>query len=115
MVVDGPLPNLAPLRPVRGDVDAPAFPPVLERAGTATCFAVDEFFPARISNPETRRACGRDRRQSDASALGGEIRYFQLPSRPGPENRARHRAEPANGPDQVMSSAFPTGNPCFAG
>ena len=35
------------------------FPPVLQRAGGAACFAADEFFSARISNPETRRAYGR--------------------------------------------------------
>ena len=58
MVVAGPLPDLAPLKPVRGDVAAKAFPPVLERAGRAACFAADEFFSAWISNPETRRAVG---------------------------------------------------------
>ena len=57
MVVADSLP--ASLKPVRGDVAAPAFPPVLERAGSAACFAADEFFSARISNPETRRAYGR--------------------------------------------------------
>ena len=59
MVVADSLPDLAPLKPIRGDIAAPAFPPVLERAGSAACFAADEFFSARISNPETRRAYGR--------------------------------------------------------
>ena len=35
------------------------FPPVLQRAGAAACFAADEFFSAKISNPQTRRAYGR--------------------------------------------------------
>ncbi len=59
MVVAGPLPDLALLKLVRDDVAAPAFPPVLQRAGLAACFAADEFFSARISNPETRRAYAR--------------------------------------------------------
>ena len=54
MVVAGPLPALA-----ESDVAAKAFPPVLERAGRAACFAADEFFSARISNPETRRSYAR--------------------------------------------------------
>ena len=33
-----------------------AFPAILRRAGTAACFAADEFLAARISNPHTRRA-----------------------------------------------------------
>ena len=33
-----------------------AFPAVLVRAGKAACFAADEFFRARISNPHTRTA-----------------------------------------------------------
>lgn len=37
------------------DLEA-AFPAVLARAGKAACFAADEFFSARISNPHTRRA-----------------------------------------------------------
>ncbi len=53
------LPDLVPLNPVRGEIAAKAFPPVLERAGRVACFAADEFFSARISNPETRRAYGR--------------------------------------------------------
>ena len=36
-----------------------AFPAILQRAGTAACFAADEFFAARISNPHTRRAYAR--------------------------------------------------------
>lgn len=35
------------------------FPAVLQRAGAAACFAADEFFSARISNWETRRAYAR--------------------------------------------------------
>ena len=54
MVVAGPFPTLA-----ESDVAAKAFPPVLERAGRVACFAADEFFSARISNPETRRAYAR--------------------------------------------------------
>ena len=50
------LPDLVPLNPVRGELAAKAFPPVLERAGRVACFAADEFFSARISNAETRRA-----------------------------------------------------------
>ena len=37
----------------------PNFPGVLRRAGAAACFAADEFFSARISNWETRRAYAR--------------------------------------------------------
>ena len=55
----GSLPAPVEPKPVRGDVAAPAFPPVLERAGTVACFAADEFFSARISNAETRRAYAR--------------------------------------------------------
>ena len=33
-----------------------AFPAVLVRAGKVACFAADEFFSARISNPHTRTA-----------------------------------------------------------
>ena len=33
-----------------------AFPALLVRAGKAACFAADEFFSARISNPHTRTA-----------------------------------------------------------
>ena len=36
-----------------------AFPAILQRAGKAACFAADEFFAARISNPHTRRAYAR--------------------------------------------------------
>ena len=32
------------------------FPAVLARAGKASCFAADEFFRARLSNPHTRTA-----------------------------------------------------------
>ena len=34
-------------------------PAILQRAGTNACFAADEFFAARISNPHTRRAYAR--------------------------------------------------------
>ncbi|MDE2927983.1 MAG: site-specific integrase [Acidobacteriota bacterium] len=33
-----------------------AFPTVLARVGKAACFAADEFFRARLSNPHTRTA-----------------------------------------------------------
>ena len=36
-----------------------AFPAILRQAGNAACFAADEFFSARISNPPTRRAYAR--------------------------------------------------------
>ena len=36
-----------------------AFPAILQRAGKAACFAADEFFSARLSNPHTRRAYAR--------------------------------------------------------
>ena len=36
-----------------------AFPAILQRAGKAACFAADEFFAAKISNPHTRRAYAR--------------------------------------------------------
>ena len=59
MIMDGPPRPLADLTPARtGDV-AGEFPAVLQRAGAAACFAADEFFSARISNAETRRAYGR--------------------------------------------------------
>ncbi len=35
------------------------FPAILVRAGKAACFAADEFFSARISNPHTRTAYAR--------------------------------------------------------
>ena len=38
---------------------AATFPAILQRAGKAACFAADEFFSARISNPHTRRADAR--------------------------------------------------------
>ncbi len=38
---------------------AESFPAILRRAGSAACFAADEFFSARIANPHTRRAYGR--------------------------------------------------------
>ena len=38
---------------------AATFPAILRRAGTAACFAADEFFSARISNSHTRRAYAR--------------------------------------------------------
>lgn len=37
----------------------PEFPAVLQRAGSNACFAADEFFSARISNWQTRRAYAR--------------------------------------------------------
>ena len=40
-------------------LNTPEFPAVLQRAGAAACFAADEFFSARISNWETRRAYAR--------------------------------------------------------
>ena len=40
-------------------LQAPEFPAVLQRAGANACFAADEFFSARISNWETRRAYAR--------------------------------------------------------
>ena len=40
-------------------LNSPEFPAVLQRAGAAACFAADEFFSARTSNWETRRAYGR--------------------------------------------------------
>ena len=42
--------------PGRGKLRVQAFPQVLQRAGSAACFAADELFSARISNAETRRA-----------------------------------------------------------
>ena len=36
-----------------------AFPALLQRAGKNACFAADEFFSAKISNPHTRRAYAR--------------------------------------------------------
>ena len=36
-----------------------AFRAILQRAGKAACFAADEFFAAKISNPHTRRAYAR--------------------------------------------------------
>ena len=38
---------------------ADAFPALLQRAGKNACFAADEFFSAKISNPHTRRAYAR--------------------------------------------------------
>lgn len=59
MVMDGPAPALADdLKPDRTG-DGRELPAVLRRAGTVACFAADEFFSARISNAETRRAYGR--------------------------------------------------------
>ena len=43
----------------RTGVLAEAFPAILQRAGKAACFAADEFFSAKISNPHTRRAYAR--------------------------------------------------------
>lgn len=48
----------SPEAPDRKDAGA-EFPAVLTRAGTAACFAADEFFRARLSNPHTRRAYAR--------------------------------------------------------
>ena len=40
----------------RTGVLSKAFPAILQRAGRApACFAADEFFSAKISNPHTRR------------------------------------------------------------
>ena len=41
--------------PAEKDLEG-AFPAILVRAGKAACFAADEFFSARISNPHTRTA-----------------------------------------------------------
>ena len=38
---------------------AETFPAILQRAGKNACFAADEFFSARLSNPHTRRAYAR--------------------------------------------------------
>ena len=43
----------------RTGVLSEAFPAILQRAGKAACFAADEFFSAKISNPHTRRAYAR--------------------------------------------------------
>ena len=72
MVGAGPFPALA-----ESDLAAKAFPPVLERAGRVACFAADEFFSARISNSETRRAYARAvavQNAARASGLDGEDR-----------------------------------------
>ena len=58
MVMDGSLRPLADLTSARTG-DGRELPAVLRRAGAAACFAADEFFSARISNAETRRAYGR--------------------------------------------------------
>ena len=47
-----------PNAPVETDLES-VFPAVLARAGGNACFAADEFFRARISNPHTRRAYAR--------------------------------------------------------
>ena len=59
MIMADSLPGLATLKPARVALGAEELPAVLERAGAAACFAADEFFSARISNAETRRAYGR--------------------------------------------------------
>ena len=41
--------------PAEKDLEG-AFPAILVKAGKAACFAADEFFSARISNPHTRTA-----------------------------------------------------------
>ena len=53
------LPRTSKHEDTRIALQSPEFPAILQRAGTAACFAADEFFSARISNPETRRAYGR--------------------------------------------------------
>ena len=56
--MDGSLPALpGDLKPDR--TGGGELPTVLERTSAAACFAADEFFSARISNAETRRAYGR--------------------------------------------------------
>ena len=55
MIMAGPFPALA-AEPGRGELSVQEFPPGLQRAGVTACFAADEFFSARISNAETRRA-----------------------------------------------------------
>ena len=79
MVVAGPLSALA-----ESDVASKVFPPVLERAGRAACFAADEFFSARISNPETRRAYAR------ATPISAPMSRLSS-SRPGPNRSGRCR------------------------
>ena len=55
-----PVMNEMALAPRTQDrLDGPNFPAVLVRANTAACFAADEFFRARLSNPHTRRAYAR--------------------------------------------------------
>ncbi len=53
------LPRTSKHEDTRIALQSPEFPAVLQRAGAAACFAADEFFSARISNWETRRAYGR--------------------------------------------------------
>ena len=53
------LPTTVKHENIRLALNSPEFPAVLQRAGAAACFAADEFFSARISNWETRRAYGR--------------------------------------------------------
>ena len=53
------LPSTVKHENTRFALRAPEFPAILQRAGAAACFAADEFFSARISNWETRRAYGR--------------------------------------------------------
>ena len=45
--------------PLLSLTDFVSFPAILQRAGKAACFAADEFFAAKISNPHTRRAYAR--------------------------------------------------------
>ena len=53
------LPRIVKHENTRIALNTPEFPAVLQRAGAAACFAADEFFSARISNWETRRAYAR--------------------------------------------------------
>lgn len=57
--MNNPLPAVLENENTRVALRAEDFPPVLQRAGPAACFAADEFFSAKISNPETRRAYAR--------------------------------------------------------
>ncbi|MDE2926815.1 MAG: hypothetical protein OXT71_10500 [Acidobacteriota bacterium] len=54
----GPLHASAECKPVRGDIAAPALPPVVNRAGSRIICCGRDLLD-RISSPETRRAYGR--------------------------------------------------------
>ena len=69
---------------------AETFPAILRRAGKAACFAADEFFSARLSNPYTRRAYGRavSRFLAWCEAQGIELRQV-TPGLAGPKGTFR--------------------------